>query len=87
MFNIVTKEKGFPATVLIRGLDCKVCDGPGKLTEKFNVTKEKHDQLDLTDNTIWLEDRGRKLIVESGKRIGVDYAGKWADKPWRFYSK
>lgn len=25
----------------------------------------------------------RKIL--RGKRIGVDYAGKWKDKPWRFY--
>ena len=25
------------------------------------------------------------LKIKVGKRIGVDYAGKWKDKPWRFY--
>jgi hypothetical protein len=36
---------------------------------------------------IWFEDRGE--LMKRGEvgihpRIGVDYAGEWAKKPWRF---
>jgi DNA-3-methyladenine glycosylase len=86
MLNIVTEKAGKPSAVLIRGLDCQSCDGPGKLTKKFKISKEKHNGIDLTADILWLEDRGKKPKVKRGKRIGVDYAGKWAEKPWRFYN-
>jgi DNA-3-methyladenine glycosylase len=86
MLNIVTERKGFPSAVLISGLDCEGCDGPGKLTRKLGINKQDHNRLDLTGDTIWLEDKGRKPKLRRAKRIGVDYAGKWADKPWRFYT-
>ena len=36
---------------------------------------------------LWLEDRGVKIGktgVKTAKRIGVDYAGPYKDKLWRF---
>ena len=36
------------------------------------------------------EDRGieiKKSDIVATKRIGIDYAGSWAKKPWRFYIK
>jgi DNA-3-methyladenine glycosylase len=36
---------------------------------------------------LWLEDRGNRITdaeVITAPRIGVDYAGEWAAKPWRF---
>ncbi|MBI2640867.1 MAG: DNA-3-methyladenine glycosylase [Candidatus Sungbacteria bacterium] len=39
-------------------------------------------------NKVGREDYGIKISprqIKRGKRIGVDYAGKWKDKPWRFY--
>jgi DNA-3-methyladenine glycosylase len=41
---------------------------------------------DLTGNMLWIEDRNLDVgDVRSGPRIGVDYAGEYKDKPWRFY--
>ena len=35
--------------------------------------------------TLWIERRNKKPVhVVATPRIGVDYAGEWAQKPWRF---
>ncbi|MFA5128838.1 MAG: DNA-3-methyladenine glycosylase [Patescibacteria group bacterium] len=64
-------------------------NGPGKLCQAFKIDKTLN-ALDLTKNILWIEDRGVKLKkseIFSAKRIGVDYAGKYKNKPWRFYIK
>ena len=64
-------------------------NGPGKLCQALKIDKTLNN-LDLTDRTLWLEDRGLKIKpseIIATKRIGVDYAGKYKNKPWRFYLK
>lgn len=63
--------------------------GPGRLTQALGITIDL-DGTALTENNIWIEDR--KIAISSSslvanKRIGVDYAGKDAKLPWRFYPK
>lgn len=65
--------------------------GPGTLTQALGI-HTRHTGLDLTaaDSPIWLEDRGEHISAEeivATTRIGVDYAGEWAQRPWRFYLK
>lgn len=86
MLNIVTREKGYPAAVLIRGVEG--ISGPGRLTKALTITRRENEQRATQDSGLWIEDRG---IVVPAKdilrtpRIGVDYAGEyWAQKPWRF---
>jgi DNA-3-methyladenine glycosylase len=63
--------------------------GPGSLSMALGITS-KHNALDLTGNTIWVEDKGmivpEKKIIKS-PRIGVAYAEEWAAKPLRFRIK
>jgi DNA-3-methyladenine glycosylase len=43
---------------------------------------------DLQGNTIWIEDEGIAVPekkIQSGPRIGVDYAGEDALLPYRFW--
>ncbi len=91
--NIVTEKRGYPAAVLIRkvkpvfGLNSKT-DGPGKLCREFKLTKDKN-LLDITQpqSPIFIADTGFKPEkILTGKRVGVDYAGTWKDKPWRFFA-
>ena len=73
----------------LRGADRGVASGPGKLCKYFKIDK-KINGLDLTGNVLWLEDRGaqiKKSQIVRAKRIGVDYAEEYKDKPWRFYIK
>ncbi len=89
MLNVVTEEREFPAAVLIRAIevDGKLIDGPGKLCRELDIDRSLH-RLDLTQGrSLWFEDRGAMVIrkeVGTFPRIGVDYAGVWAQKPWRF---
>lgn len=89
MLNVVTERAEFPAAVLIRAIDVngQLIDGPGKLCRALNIDRSLH-RLDLTrGQSLWFEDRGKRVVasqVGAFPRIGVDYAGPWAKKPWRF---
>ncbi|MFQ6031466.1 MAG: DNA-3-methyladenine glycosylase [Candidatus Zixiibacteriota bacterium] len=65
-------------------------NGPGKLCQAFALDKGYYGEDLVKSSRIWLEDRGF-IVDESeigcGPRIGIDYAGEWAKKPWRFYIK
>jgi len=87
-FNVVCEAEGRAAAVLIRALDPGAfadgkTDGPGKLTRALGLSRA-HNHLDLTADRVWLEDRGGRSKIAATPRIGVDYAGPWAAKPWRF---
>ena len=89
MLNVVTERAEFPAAVLIRAIevDGNLIDGPGKLCRELNIDRSLH-RFDLTHGrSLWFEDRGERVSrkqVGMFPRIGVDYAGGWAKKPWRF---
>lgn len=89
MLNVVTERAEFPAAVLIRAIEVngELIDGPGKLCRVLGVDRSLH-RLDLTQGqSLWFEDRGSRVPskhVGTFPRIGVDYAGPWAKKPWRF---
>lgn len=85
--NIVTEKGGYPAAVLIRGLELESCDGPGKLCREFRIDKKLNGIDICTSKKLWVEQDGSKISsskIKKGKRIGIDYAGKWRDKLWRF---
>ncbi|WHZ17659.1 MAG: DNA-3-methyladenine glycosylase II [Nitrospira sp.] len=89
MLNVVTEAEGFPAAILLRAVECDgtLIDGPGRLTRAFDIDR-RLNCLDLTAReALWFEDRGEAVLrgtVKTYPRIGVDYAGEWAKKPWRF---
>jgi DNA-3-methyladenine glycosylase len=61
--------------------------GPGSLCQALGITRAQ-DGLALDGNKIWLEDHGISIPSEdirASPRIGIDYAGEDALKPWRFY--
>jgi DNA-3-methyladenine glycosylase len=87
--NVVTEREEFPAAILIRAIeiDGELIDGPGRLCRALQIDRCLN-RVDLTTcESLWFEDRG--ILVERGDlgahpRVGVDYAGEWAKKPWRF---
>lgn len=89
MLNVVTEAEGFPAAILLRAVECDgtLIDGPGRLTRAFDIDR-RLNRLDLTAReALWFEDRGEAVLrgsVKTYPRIGVDYAGEWAKKLWRF---
>jgi len=67
----------------------RLTSGPGKLTKALGIDRS-FNGLDLTKNQIWVEDDGvilDKNLLGIGTRIGIDYAGKDAKLPWRFFIK
>ena len=87
--NIVTEKKEFPAAVLIRGVKVGNLNlaGPGKVTKYFHIDKALNKKPLGQISGLWIEEGigAKKLKIKSGPRIGVDYAGPWADRLWRFY--
>ncbi|MFA5042540.1 MAG: DNA-3-methyladenine glycosylase [Kiritimatiellia bacterium] len=66
-------------------LDRTLAGGPGALAQALGITV-RHSGQSLQGNTIWLE-QGNALRPEeivATARVGVDYAGADAKRPWRF---
>ena len=62
----------------------RLASGPGKLCQAFGIDRTLN-AADLCGDVIYLEDRGGPAPkVVTTPRIGVEYAGKWKHKPWRF---
>ena len=93
--NLVTQAPGVPHAVLLRalepvtGIDDKTW-GPGLLCRAMHIDKALNG-ADLCGDVLWLEKPlayGRQPArIARSARIGVDYAGKWARRPWRFYDR
>ena len=96
-FNIVTENIDYPAAVLIRGVEIinnsklksqnsKVI-GPGKVCRQMKIDK-KYNGIDIVkSNKLWIEGSSKKtsdFTIKKLKRVGVDYAGEYKDKLWRF---
>lgn len=61
-----------------------LASGPGKLCQAFAIDRALNGQ-DICGKILYLEDRGEPTPkFDATPRIGVDYAGKWKDKPLRF---
>ncbi len=86
--NIVTEKDGYPAAVLIRAVEHPNADGPGKLCRELKIDKKLNGADVTSGDKLWVEDRGVRVAASAIKRsprIGIDYAGPWKHKLWRFY--
>jgi DNA-3-methyladenine glycosylase len=68
--------------------DKNLTSGPGKLCIAFGIDKG-FNKADLLGEKVWLEDYRQfaDSEISEGKRIGIDYAEEFAEKPWRFWVK
>lgn len=88
MLNVVTGRPGYPAAVLVRGLEG--VSGPARLTKLLSIDGRVNGRRAAPVTGLWIEDRGVRLPsgrIGRGPRIGVAYAGAWAAKPYRYFIK
>jgi DNA-3-methyladenine glycosylase len=67
--------------------DHSLTNGPGKLCIALGIDRTL-DRADLLGDRVWIEVNESRMspsAIASGPRIGVEYAGEWAEKPWRFW--
>lgn len=93
--NVVTEAEGVPHAVLLRalepvtGIEDKTW-GPGLLCRAMAIDRRLNG-ADLCGEALWLErppaSGRRPARIARCARIGVDYAGEWARRPWRFYDR
>jgi DNA-3-methyladenine glycosylase len=95
MLNVVSGLPGQPGAVLLRALepgpglplDAAVARGPGKLTCALGIGRV-HNGIDLRCHESLFIAEGRRVRpadIAAGPRIGVAYAGAWAEAPLRFW--
>ena len=80
------KKRSEPGAVATGSADKNLTSGPGKLCIAFGIDRGFNGE-DLSGNRIWLEDHRSfdDSEISIGKRIGIDYAGEDAERPWRFW--
>jgi DNA-3-methyladenine glycosylase len=100
-FNLVTSGVGEPHAVLIRAVEpvcgadlmavrrgmpadrIELTNGPGKLCQALGIDR-RHNGSDLCRGSLYLVD-SPEVRTRRAPRVGIDYAGTWANRPWRFY--
>ena len=90
--NVVCKAEGSGHAVLLRGVepirglpaDARG-DGPGRLSRMLQIARDI-DGADLCapGAPLRLYPRAARPRIAVTARVGVGYAGAWAEKPWRF---
>lgn len=95
MLNFVTREKGYPAAILIRGaclpvgreLCAKNINGPGKLTKYLKIDKSLNTLKAEKKNGLYIKWRKKPLEgkIRKTPRIGIDSSGPiWSKKLLRY---
>ena len=90
-FNVVCKAEGAGHAVLVRAAELVSgfeegmrADGPGRFARTLGLGR-KYDGASLLGDGLFLLPREHRVRIGVSARVGVAYAGKWADEPYRFF--
>lgn len=87
LLNIITGPAGYPAGVLIRGVEG--LKGPAVLTKALGITGALNGKLLSEEAGLWIEPRhpdAPEPKIKKSPRVGVDYSGPfWSKRHYRFY--
>jgi DNA-3-methyladenine glycosylase len=86
ILNAVTGTEGRPSGVMFRAVEGIY--GPARLTKALGIDRRQNHQAISKATGLWIEDRGVRVpskLIRRAPRIGVDYAGDWAAKPYRLF--
>lgn len=90
--NVVTEPEGSPCAVLIRALEPLgdlpgSVSGPGRLCRTLSIDRSLtgHDLSQSPLTLLNIPSLPPLFRISRSPRIGVGYAGEWADKPLRFF--
>jgi DNA-3-methyladenine glycosylase len=86
--NFVTRPAGEPHAILVRALEpgpgVGRCSGPGLVCRSLEIDRGLNG-VPLAPPDLYLVDDGfQPSAITQSPRIGVDYAGDWKNRPWRF---
>lgn len=72
----------------VKMIDKNLTSGPGKLCIALGIDKT-FNNASLLGDRVWIEEAAEKSNFEivAGRRVGIDYAEEFAEKPWRFWVK
>ena len=89
-FNVTCDGAGRGHAVLVRAGEPTIgfeeharLDGPGRFARAMGLSRA-HDGQDLTVPPLYVCGRSKRPRIDVTARVGVAYAGEWADRPWRF---
>lgn len=79
--ELMAKRRGYP-----KGGTQTLTNGPGRLCMALGITKAQYG-ADLTVSPFYIAgtERVSSQDIVAVPRVGIDYAGEWKDRPWRFY--
>jgi DNA-3-methyladenine glycosylase len=72
----------------VAGLSGRTC-GPGLLCRAMHIDR-RLNAVALSGDVLWLSPpaaSARPARIGRATRIGVDYAGAWAQRRWRFFDR
>ncbi|MCL2447422.1 MAG: DNA-3-methyladenine glycosylase [Polyangiaceae bacterium] len=90
-FNVTCRGAGSGHAVLVRAAEAVSgfapgarLDGPGRLARAMSISRA-HDGYDLTRPPLYVCPRTKRPArIDVTPRVGVAYAGSWADRHWRY---
>jgi len=85
MLNLVTGEEDEPQAVLIRGLEG--VSGPGRVGKLLELDKSFYGEDVVISERLWIEEGRLEGEIVRSERVGVEYAGVWTRKRWRWLIK